>query len=293
MRKQRSRILPGGCFAGQLTDLGISQTTELGRTLRTRYSLGAYDKDTVSVRSTNVPRCVASAQGVLDGMFPGLAASGVVVPIDTLSSDDDYLTPNGKACARMGELFNEGAMVWARRPDGDTPAVVRELEKTVPSPVLKALLYKFRDTPSFVPLRDVIVSMDAHNMPLPWGITSDIRDRLDRLGALEVEVIMKGGSWLHDLEASRVGLGRWLGELSDNLADKATKAKATKAEGLTVDLISAHDTTVMPILISLGIFDDPHWPNYASSISFELWTKGNGRFVRVLYNDEPQVLRGA
>ena len=67
-----------------------------------------------------------------------------------------------------------------------------------------------------------------------------------------------------------MGLGRWLGELSDNLADKATKAKATKAEGLTVDLISAHDTTVMPILISLGILTTrtgPTMPQASASSS--------------------------
>ena len=66
----------------------------------------------------------------------------------------------------------------------------------------------------------------------------------------------------------------------------------------SIDLFSAHDTTVVPILTSLGAYDG-NWPDYASYVAFELWSGGwssssslSGTTdeeprVRVIFNGKP------
>lgn len=52
-----------------------------------------------------------------------------------------------------------------------------------------------------------------------------------------------------------------------------------------------HDSTIVPVLAALGIYDDV-WPPYASNIVVELAVdKHNGRgYVRVIYNDDEIIL---
>ena len=58
---------------------------------------------------------------------------------------------------------------------------------------------------------------------------------------------------------------------------------------------SNHDSTIMAVLIALGLVDDNsyHWPPFASTVTFELWrdysvessavSDYSGYYVRVLY----------
>ena len=54
-------------------------------------------------------------------------------------------------------------------------------------------------------------------------------------------------------------------------------------------LRSAHDTTLLPLLISLGHFDGT-WPRYCADLAVELWegveAPGEDLVVRVVYNGE-------
>lgn len=67
-------------------------------------------------------------------------------------------------------------------------------------------------------------------------------------------------------------------------------------------LFATHDTTIAPLLIEMGIFQN-HWPAYASRIVFELWEAGGllgskltgqdheSYFVRVLHDGRDYTTR--
>ena len=57
-------------------------------------------------------------------------------------------------------------------------------------------------------------------------------------------------------------------------------------------LYAGHDTTIMPILTSLG-YDMQDWPPYLSNVIFELWERDGQHFVQVLYNLDPMTLPDA
>ena len=136
--------------AGQLSDLGVGQAVNLGRTLRAAYGphLGnALDdpstqsgvNEIVKCRTTNVPRCVVSAQGVLHGLFGETArdsAAKAAFPLYTLPTDKEYCTPNAKACPRLGEYFAAGRAEWAQSGGGEAgQSVLKDLKEMLPPEV--------------------------------------------------------------------------------------------------------------------------------------------------------------
>lgn len=64
-------------------------------------------------------------------------------------------------------------------------------------------------------------------------------------------------------------------------------------------LMSGHDTTIMPLLVTLIGNGMDRWPPYLSNVVIELWEKKgsrgseDGHFVRLFYNQEELHLEGA
>ena len=101
--KQEASVFPGGCHKGQLTTLGQRQARRLGEWLRGRYATGAegsllppeWQDGLVAVRSTNLSRTVATAAGVLTGLYPGGTGS-TPVPVATIPDREEYIYPNSQ-----------------------------------------------------------------------------------------------------------------------------------------------------------------------------------------------------
>lgn len=56
-------------------------------------------------------------------------------------------------------------------------------------------------------------------------------------------------------------------------------------------LIGGHDTTILPILVALGVWDG-QWPHYGAMLRLEVLSNQSGAlFVRLLYNLEETELR--
>merc|ERR1719424_589186 len=128
----------------------------------------------------------------------------------TLSHHDEYLTPSAGFCPRVRELFRDGGRAWKAAPDGDGFEVARRLELMVPDEALKARKHEY----DFIGIRDVLIAMKGEKLELPFsfGDEPELVARIDRLGALQVEKLLRGASWKADLEMARCGLGTWLGE---------------------------------------------------------------------------------
>ena len=84
--RQSATVLPGGCHLGQLSDVGWQQAEAVGELLRKRYSerlsLTQATTPAVSVRSSNLQRTIATAEGVLLRLFPE-QSSPVVIAVAT------------------------------------------------------------------------------------------------------------------------------------------------------------------------------------------------------------------
>ena len=311
-KHQQATTLPGGCRSGELTKRGYAQARALGEMLRQIYAFDPPPKlvggklmvdfedkppTLVGVRSTNVSRCVNTARGVLDGLLGG-AAAAAEVPISTAKNEDEDLTPNPKRCARLGELWASARDEWP----------TKWKDHVLAAPVLAHLvanglterdreLYRL-ERGSWVPFKDVILSVGAQPSTggvLPFGVDADAAPdnpsslaAIDTLAAAQVGFMMGVGRGEEvETETNRLSLGAALGRTYAELVERAEAAAGAAAAPATLRLVSGHDTTILPTLTALRLWDGS-WPPFCSALSFELWVADADEtappLLRVLYN---------
>jgi hypothetical protein len=124
----------------------------------------------------------------------------------------------------------------------------------------------------------------CHNFSLPVSVSYDLYQRV-----VAEQTYFYGATYYYPDRASagKVGVGLLLAEVNDFFIQALTNKTQIK-----LALWSAHDTTVMPVLAALGVWDHV-WAPYASIITLELWKNPQGSFyVRLLYQGEPLKIPG-
>jgi len=123
---------------------------------------------------------------------------------------------------------------------------------------------------------DVFEALLCHGFSLPDGISLDMARQIKAIADWELNY-----QWTISDSYVKLGMGFFIQELFDRLNGFVRGTDDTKFA-----LYSAHDSSVGPILGTLGMFDGL-WPPYRSHIHFELWSDANENFfVQVKYNDK-------
>lgn len=132
--------------------------------------------------------------------------------------------------------------------------------------------------------------LQAHGFPYPKGVEDH---HVEKVCALSGKMFQESYSSPYFL---RVGIGEFLSEILDSLKSKALadQRKIKPKDHAKFVVAAGHDTTLAPLLLSLGIFDGFH-PPMASSLGVELW-KGkdvepnpqangfDGYYIKLMYN---------
>ncbi len=288
--------------------MGQLQSRELGAALRARYGAllpaqartAAGAAPALAVRSSNVQRTVATARGVLTGLFLEDAASATAAEpathaaasadagiIRVADDSDEWLFPNFEACARLRWLWRQRSARGGAASGADDDAWRRPFERQLAA-LAAALAGRADDVAALkqpwgvVELMDGATARAAHGLP-PLGGTltpAHVDDLRDMAAAIVGGVFTGGGSAAaaRDREEGlRLSVGRLLADVASGL-DAASSRRAP----LRLALYAAHDTTVMPLVLAMRAMH-PHgdgkarppaplsWPPYASHVSFELW----------------------
>ncbi|KAI8149180.1 histidine phosphatase superfamily [Fennellomyces sp. T-0311] len=282
----------GSCFYGQLTNIGRHSMAALGARLREIYIQrlkflpDVYDGDAVSIRSTDYARTQESVQQlVAGGLYPADKRNDdFVLKIRTRDPVTDNLFPNPN-CYRLRQLAKESKKEVNEICKDKFASLTDRLKKHVDSVSLDS-------HPSANGILDTLVAARAHGFDLPEDIDDQVLRDLEDVVVLE---------WfhgaMHNDEYRRLGMGRLVGEIRDRIEDKVSGKDDTRK----LHVYSGHDTTVGPLLISLGAFDK-RWPPFSSAVIFELFKQKGGdggwfkktdkHFVRVRYNDKLLQLPG-
>lgn len=130
----------------------------------------------------------------------------------------------------------------------------------------------------------------AHSFPMPQGVESH---HVDEICELSGKMFSETST---TPELLRVSIGEFLGEIVDTLKTKALvhQNKMTPQDHSKLVVAAGHDTTLAPLLLSLGVFDGHH-PPMASSLGVELWKDKNiqlqskdkefeGYYIKLMYN---------
>lgn len=263
------------CRAGQLTSLGAQQSASLGKALRERYSTlaqHAREGNALYIRTSNVARCVATLQFVLGELFP--TDAGVFRGV-TATSEEEYLYPNPTHCQITATLMHNAKRDWEAaqgQADAESKAVVDQLRLALPPSAFAAL--RIAPGSNFVRVRDYLVSYHAHGLPKPWSeLDDEVAQKAQQLGTKQVAAFMNHHNKELSKLSSQAGVGNLLRLVHDSLA----------CEGERMSLISAHDTTLMPLLSALEVWDGETWPDFCAWIAFELYSDNT---VHVVFNGQ-------
>ncbi|KAI9030950.1 histidine phosphatase superfamily [Phycomyces nitens] len=283
------------CYYGQLTDLGRKSMSLLGTRLREIYvdKLGflpdRYDEKTIYVRSSDYPRTQESVQQLVAGGLypPSKREDDFKLKLRKRDTRDDNMFPNPN-CRKLRTMAKGFKETVSKLCKDDLEIVSDRLKSYVGN----VSLYSH---PSANGILDTLVSARTHGFSLPADISDDTLERLER-------VVVK--EWFYGAMVSpvalRLGMGSLMGDIRDRMVNRATKKdKDTPEADRQLAIYSGHDTTVGPLLIILGGFDE-RWPPFGSSVIFELFEKESvgwfntktEHFVRIRYNSKLLELPG-
>lgn len=271
---------PGGL--GQLTVEGMRRHHQLGRWIRSRYRgwlNDTYNRRDTLVRSTDTDRTLMSALANLAGLYP--PAGGQVwdqeipwqpIPVHTLPQEQDYLLSSHARCPRFQELQQEILEGdWMKGLYKQNEALFKYVSRNAGQEIVDIVKLDY--------IYDTLLIENATGLPLPnWtqqvfpgdGTFKNLRDLSFTVDTLTEELKrLKGGPWLKEII-----------EHSDAITSNKND------EHVKLYLYSAHDTTVAPMLHTMGVFNGLA-PPYASMVMVELMESPDlGPVIQVLYHNE-------
>lgn len=276
----RKNVLTGGSFPGQLTTVGMQQLYELGKRLRQRYiedsSLlsPAFSPAEVYVRSTNIWRTIESAKCLVAGLFQQKQKE--VVPIVTAEAEAEILYPNFHGCKLLKIL---GGPRWAE--SSTLPDIAADLQS-----IHEALGIAAHQQVDFILIRDDMVARETHGLPCPPALDT-WRNKVEQR-AVDMMCYIYNPS---KRESLQLCVGPLLHMLLVNIEDKLQTPSVKPNRKLF--LYSVHDTTLIPCLMAMGIFD-LRWPPYAADITLELYKhrQTEEAYIKVSYIGQDQLLPG-
>uniref|UniRef100_H2THN8 Lysosomal acid phosphatase n=1 Tax=Takifugu rubripes TaxID=31033 RepID=H2THN8_TAKRU len=272
---------------GQLSQKGMRQHYELGSFLRNRYKgflNESYERHEISVRSTDYDRTLMSAEANLAGLYPPPSQQTFKpdlkwqpIPVHTVPLSEDRLLsfPIGE-CPRYKQLMEE------TEHTEEFVNITKKYEDTIEW-VRNKTGQNDTDVKSVWSVYDTLFCESQHNLTLPDWVTPDVLEKLEVLRDFSLEVPF--GIYKQQ-EKSRLQGGVLLGEIVKNLSKMATPDPKQR---LKMMMLSAHDTTVIALQVSLDVFNRKQ-PPYAACHIFELYTNDNGSAsVMMFYRNDSTV----
>mmetsp|Transcript_912 Transcript_912/g.1351 ORF Transcript_912/g.1351 Transcript_912/m.1351 type:complete len:393 (+) Transcript_912:127-1305(+) len=271
---------------GHLTQSGLKHLHEQGSKMRKRYRNqleGIQPKD-IYAQSTNFARTKESCRSFLEGFLPPEWS----IPIHVLEKDKDFLNPwesnNGlsKAVQEM-TVLDKAFEVQEEKHQHIRESICKHL------PFYNANPEKFL----WVYSGDYYVCHDSHDRELHEEL-EDYRDNVLN------HVAWRFLRWYHNEKVGQLAIGDFASAVK--YIFEAENGNSIGADVLPEShlmkkffVFSAHDVTLLPFMVSLGIFSnyetgtsdfDKVWPEYGTVLSIEhLVNERDERFIRVLRND--------
>lgn len=277
-----------------------------------------YEEPNLYYRSDDDQRTIMSGQVLLRGLFGDLIQQhseelgtqmDPVIKVHTADRERDVLSPNPDVCPKLNDLWNE-----AVKSREYVERFVDSVESQELDRLMKMLSEEEEDVSFREQAQDCLMTTICNDRDLPpllddygrdgdsssSGISSsthnDYFDRLQKYSFQPYNYVLR----YNDAQYSKIAFGpMWVEILSNFLPFVPTfkwqtilpqMVKEIRTPAPLLSLFSAHDTTILPILATLGekVWDGETWAPYASLIVLELHKIGDGddRAFRLIYNGQ-------
>ncbi|GJQ82954.1 hypothetical protein Trydic_g5954 [Trypoxylus dichotomus] len=267
---------------GQLTNPGKIREYNIGRYLRKTYTgliPEIYTPDVLRAISSPVPRCRASLQLVLAGLFPPIGPlkwndnlNWNPIPYDYNPQAQDLLFWAFSNCPNYFTLMSEYRQSQAYRdvyaPHNEVLRYLMEKSGLTPSPYGVALM-----------LYSTLRSQQDWGLTLPKWTETVWPEPITQITKLDWQQLFPTS------ETRAVGAGFLMSRIINET--RLVLNRNRTVNGLRVSLYSGHDLNIAAILSWLGT-PDIHVPQYGSFIIFEIHEIFRIPFIRIVHqNYEP------
>ncbi|XP_068612531.1 lysosomal acid phosphatase-like [Brachionichthys hirsutus] len=257
---------------GQLSEEGMRQQYELGQFLRKRYDgflSQSYDRYEIVIRSTDSDRTLMSAESNLAGLYPPTDQQVFMpdlkwqpIPVHTVSLSEERLL---------------------KFPVGNCPAYDQLMKDTRETEEYQNVLIKYQDVITLVgnktgqnltlgtiwTVYDTLFCESKHNMSAPDWVTPAVMEQLRELRDLDFQFLF---GFYKQREKSRLQGGLLLDKIVKGLSNMAAPDPKQR---LKMEMLSAHDSTVLALHASLDVLNGRQ-PPYAACQIIELYRDDNG-----------------
>jgi len=232
----------------------------------------------------------------------------LIRPFSWISALDHFMCREGKtggggplrgrsAPLKIAEIFQE--MDFAQSGKLDVESFRIALDKVLQSPfsgtaAAKSELDKFvklidKDGDGQIEFREMKSFFENIRLPAPsGGVSNEDFEKASKV--IERAVCRRFDSILSQPSVRRISAGSMAKNIISGLDDALKEAKLKtrpKNGATTIDLYSAHDVSLTPLLKHLGIWNGAkdQWPGVAAALAFEMTADANGSNpkVKVLY----------
>lgn len=301
-----SNELNGTCQAGQLILPGYEQEVSNGRHLRTAYLFDSTQKGhdrrlklidssvdepwkDLYVRSDDEQRTVMSGQLILRGMLATELDRHVkkhqrypIVPLYTADYSRDVVAPNPDVCPRLQEIKERVQQTWDYRVFNESREVatlrnfqtnVLGAEEDMGIDCLMTTICTDRPLPMAIDDykggdEDSEFGMEPPDSPTDYG--TNLFLRLYNFYVRKYTFV----ATYNNNEYSKLAMGPLWSEIMDNVNavvhEQDTILYPKPRPTPKVAVFAGHDTTIIPLLASLGDAYDEKWPPYASMVLLEI-----------------------
>eukprot|EP00588_Corethron_pennatum_P002588 CAMPEP_0194301648 /NCGR_PEP_ID=MMETSP0169-20130528/61909_1 /TAXON_ID=218684 /ORGANISM="Corethron pennatum, Strain L29A3" /LENGTH=502 /DNA_ID=CAMNT_0039051913 /DNA_START=93 /DNA_END=1598 /DNA_ORIENTATION=+ len=306
LRPSSKNELGGTCHVGQLLQTGEAQERALGGLLREAY-VGRLDSPTTllnssayfdlpyprafKMRGDDQQRTLVSGQLVASSFFEG--SDGDVVPYHTADFDVDPIHPGTLTCPRLDDLQKEA--------ETDPVFLARNFSESANK--LGQILTKQLGGATFRNILDCLMTQKCNKRPLPDILDDFVTEGDGSVYSRIVDHVSWGMAHRFKFNGgaySKLAMGPMYADIVAGLdgmtADDGAKTKEDMAKKNVpmLHFYSGHDTTLMPMLASLGdSLWDGVWSPYASYMVIEAYAAPNypeaypsGYAFRLVYNGD-------
>jgi len=266
---------------GQLTARGKMMQYHLGQYLRKRYDhflSPTYDENDIYVRSSDVDRTLMSAMSNLAGLYPPVKEQEwnpdllwQPIPVHTLPLEEDNVISSHANCPRLKKLMEElSSDPTIKDIIAKNDWVFKYLTNHTGAPVTGLLDIDY--------LYDTLYIEHLYNLTLPEWTHRVFPDQMKPM----TDLSFKLSTW--SLQMKRLRGGPLVSSIIDHF-----QGFIDKTHGRKMLMYSGHDTTLSSLLNTLGMFDPPIAPPYASLIMIELFKKNGTYLVSFSYRNDTHV----